>query len=591
MSEGSGINIAMAGAGGDGVIAAGEILIRALAAEGGYAMLSKSYGPQIRGGESAFRLRYSSRPVLTAGARPDLLFVLDWEDLFKFRELTPGASTALVYDELHPLDPWEEKLAGLGLKPDSPRLLAAPLDRRIREITGKGRGRNIMLLGMLAAWLGTFREALLHSIESQFQARGEELVKNNQAAFQAGYEFAREHPCPVAFDAGTPEKGTPLSLADGNSMCAAGAVYAGCEFFAGYPITPASEIMHFMSRELGLHDGVMLQAEDEIASIGAALGASFAGKKAMTATSGPGLDLQTEMLGLASIAELPLVLINVQRGGPSTGLPTQTEQSDLFQAVFGGHGDIARPVLAPWNAANSFLTSIEAFNIAETLQTPVILLSDQQLAQRKETFVPPDLAGIRIHTRRSADDCSSGDGSSDSYRRYELTPDGVSPFSVPGTSACAYQTGGLEHDEKSNLSTSGANHERMNRKRFEKLSPLQEREDLFDIEGPSDAPLGLIAWGSRAGAALEAARLAREEGLPVKTLVPRLLYPVVEKVYRSFFSSLRAGFVIEQSYQGQLFRLLRMYLDLPPGLQSLKRSGGEPIAVNEILEKLREAEI
>ena len=180
-------------------------------------------------------------------------------------------------------------------------------------------------------------------------------------------------------------------------MCAAAAIFAGCEFFSGYPITPSTEIMQFLSREIWKYGGAVLQAEDEIAGIGAALGASFAGKKAMTATSGPGMSLKTEMLGLASIAELPLVVVNVQRGGPSTGMPTKSEQGDLFQAVFSAHGDVLRPVLAPTSVADTFAITVEAFNIAERFQTPVVILSDQEIAQRKESLDPIDTAQFARH--------------------------------------------------------------------------------------------------------------------------------------------------------------------------------------------------
>ena len=192
-------------------------------------------------------------------------------------------------------------------------------------------------------------------------------------------------------------------MVDGNDLCAAAAIVAGCEFFGGYPITPSSEIMHFLGREIWKYGGTMLQAEDEIAGVGAVVGASFAGKKAMTATSGPGMSLKTEMLGLASIAELPLVCVNVQRGGPSTGIPTKAEQSDLFQAAFSAHGDVIRPVLAPVSAEDMFAITVEAFNIAEYYQTPVIILSDQEIGQRKETAEPIDARTRSDHRAADAD--------------------------------------------------------------------------------------------------------------------------------------------------------------------------------------------
>src|SRR6185369_8715938 len=231
---------------------------------------------------------------------------------------------------------------------------------------------------------------------------------------------------------------------------------------------------------------VMLQAEDEIAGIGAALGASFAGRKAMTATSGPGMSLKTEILGLATIAELPLVVVNVQRGGPSPGIPPKSEQADLFQAVFSAHGDVSRPVLAPSTVADTFRVTVEAFNIAEELQTPGVILSDQEIAQRKEAVDPIDTGTMRVARRRAPTATELA-----SYVRFRLTETGVSPISHPGLAGGAYQAAGIEHDESGAPSASGAVHLRMTEKRFRKLEALAKRRDLFDLHGDPAAPLVL----------------------------------------------------------------------------------------------------
>jgi 2-oxoglutarate ferredoxin oxidoreductase subunit alpha len=372
-------------------------------------------------------------------------------------------------------------------------------------------------------------------------------------------------------------------LGDGNETCAAGALFAGCTFFSGYPITPSSEIMQTLGRDIWKLGGVMLQAEDEIAGIGAAVGASFAGRKSMTATSGPGMSLKTEMLGLATIAELPLVCVNVQRGGPSTGIPTKSEQSDLFQAVFSAHGDVVRPVLAPTSARDAFLITVEAFNIAERYQTPVIILSDQEIAQRKETMDPIDLGSLRVveRTKPSAGDLAE-------YKRFRLTESGVSPMSHPGMEGGNYLASGIEHNEKGAPTASGEMHARMNDKRIGKLRPLQSRRDLFETQGDPAAPIGLVAWGSLAGTAAEALKLALAGGVQAKLLIPRLLFPVAESVYREFFASVQRGLVVEQSHLGQLYRILRMFVTVPPGVLSFAKSGSNPITPQEIAERLRQ---
>jgi len=339
--------------------------------------------------------------------------------------------------------------------------------------------------------------------------------------------------------------------------------------------------MQFLGREIWKYGGTMVQAEDEIAGIGTVVGASFAGKKAMTATSGPGMSLKTEMLGLATIAELPLVCVNVQRGGPSTGIPTKSEQADLFQACFSAHGDAVRPVLAPISVKDTFYLTVEAFNVAERYQTPVILLSDQEIAQRKETLILPDTSELEVEERRRPTDAEL-----QSYQRFSLTESGVSPISHPGLPGGNYLASGIEHTESGAPTASGEAHARMNEKRIGKLEPLKRRRDLFLVEGDAKASVALVAWGSVAGVVREAYRAALDQGIQVKLLVPKLLYPVAEELYREFFLGVQAGLVVEQSHQGQLFHLIRMFVDVPANVWPFKRSGSNPILPSAILGRL-----
>jgi 2-oxoglutarate ferredoxin oxidoreductase subunit alpha len=303
----------------------------------------------------------------------------------------------------------------------------------------------------------------------------------------------------------------------------------------------------------------------------------------MTATSGPGMSLKSEILGLATISELPLVIVNVQRGGPSTGLPTKSEQADLYQAVFSAHGDVLRPVLAPTCVADTFDVTVEAFNVAEHYQTPVVLLSDQEIAQRKEVIDAIDTSRFTLVERRAPTQEEL-----ENYARFRATDDGVSPLSHPGMKGGNYVGAGIEHNEHGDPTASGKVHARMNEKRFKKLEPLLARRDLFKIEGDPSAPLALVGWGSTAGICREALRLARAEGLQVKLLVPWLLYPVSVEVYSDFFRGVAAGRVVEQSHQGQLFHILRMYIDLPKGVTRLSRSGANPFQPREVLRQLRD---
>lgn len=572
--------IGMAGSGGDGIVVAGEALLGAVATKGYHAVLTKSFGPQIRGGESSCRLRVSTQPVPNPGGVLDVAVALNWPDFMKFGgELPVGANTCVIYE------------AASGLTPEKipiPHRVAEAVAVPIAEIAkshGGDRAKNTVVLGLLSTWFHLAPEAILAGLKKRLYKKGPEVYEVAVKAFEAGAAHAAAHPIFMARQLEAPENHGGLWLADGNDMCASAAIFAGCEFFGGYPITPSSEIMHALSRDLWGQGGALLQAEDEIAGIGAAVGASFAGRKSMTATSGPGMSLKTEMLGLATLAEIPLVVVNVQRGGPATGMPSKNEQSDLFQAVFSGHGDVLRPVLAPTQVRDTFRLTVEAFNLAEQYQTPVILLSDQDIAMRKETLEPVDLEAVKIVDRVHPDEHTLKQGG---YKRFAHTPDHVSPMSHPGMAGGAYLCSGLEHDETGAPASGGANHQKMLDKRFHKFDSLHLRKDLFEVSGPADAPWGFISWGSTAGICREAARIATEGGHPTKVLVPLLLYPVVESVYEEFFKSLKGALVVEQSYQGQLYRLVRMFMNVPAGVKSWCRAGANPIRPSEVVAALDE---
>lgn len=572
--------IGMAGSGGDGIVSAGDALISAAAREGYYAMLTKSFGSQIRGGESSCRLRVATTPVLNPGGTLDVAVVLNWEDFLRFGgELPVGPDTVVLYEKKTGVEP-----AAVPLKVQPGIVLAVPMADLAIKSAGTLQAKNNIVLGLLAGWFNLGREAILEGIRRKFAKKGAEILQGNERAYAAGLAYADEHPLARDMRLAPPvATGAKRRVTDGNEICAEAALFAGCKFFGGYPITPATEIMQYLQKDIWKHGGSLLQAEDEIAGIAAVVGASFAGRKAMTATSGPGFSLKSEVIGLASIAELPLVCVNVQRGGPSTGLPTKTEQADLFAAVFSAHGDTVRPVLAPIGVSDVFGVTVEAFNIAEAYQTPVIVLSDQEIAQRKDVIDPVDPTPFKLieRLRPTPEELAGG------YNRFKITDSGVSPLSHPGMPGGSYLAAGIEHNEHGDPTSSGEMHERMNNKRLNKLNPLKTRDDLFILEGDIDAPLGVISWGGMAGAAIEAVRTARAQGIPVKLLIPKLLYPIAESVYRDFFASLQRCVVVEQSHQGQLHRLIRMWVDVPRDFTSLARSGANPIPPAAIIQRIR----
>ncbi|MBK6687163.1 MAG: 2-oxoacid:acceptor oxidoreductase subunit alpha [Deltaproteobacteria bacterium] len=573
------IVIGMAGSGGDGIVSAGESLIAAAASLGFHAMMTKSFGPQIRGGESSCRVRLSTRELHSSGGALGVAIALNWEDFLKFgSELRCDDATVVIYEAKTGVLPEHIPLG--NIKPRE--IMAVPLAELTKQSAGTEKAKNSLVLGLLSGWLGLSQDTLRKGIQRRYGKKGEEIVNGNLRAFEAGRQYADAHPSQTPLRLDAPAAATTKILTDGNDITAAAAIFAGCQFFGGYPITPSSEVMQFLGKEIWKYGGAVLQAEDEIAGIGTAVGASFGGKKAMTATSGPGMSLKTEILGLATIAELPLVVVNVQRGGPSTGLPTKPEQSDLYQACFSAHGDVLRPVLAPTSVADSFHCTVDAFNIAERYQTPVIILSDQEIAQRKETCDPIDTSKLVVEDRKRPTPEQL-----EKYTRFAASPDGISPISHPGMKGGAYLAAGIEHTESGAPSASGAVHARMNDKRFNKLLPLESWSGAVTVAGDAGADLALIAWGSIGGVALEVLDLAQAEGLRLKVLVPRLLYPVPKEVYRSFLRNVNSGLVVEQSHQGQLYKILRMELDLPKGLVSYCRSGANPIQPSEVLAKLK----
>lgn len=575
----SDLTIGMAGSGGDGIVSAGESLIAAAASQGYHAIMTKSFGSQIRGGESSCRVRIAVDRIYNPGGVLDVAVALNWEDFLRFgAELPVGPSTVVIYEEKTGVAP--DKLPIVGVVPTD--VFAVPIAELARKAAGTDMAKNTIVLGLLAGWFDIAPEGIVRGIRKRFAKKSAELVAANEEAFRVGTEYAKSHPLRVPRVLKRPLENTGgKMLLDGNDMCAAAAIFAGCEAFGGYPITPSTEIMQFLTREIWKYGGTVMQAEDEIASIGVAIGSSYAGKKSMTATSGPGMALKTEMLGLATIAELPLVLVNVQRGGPSTGLPTKPEQSDLFQAAYSGHGDVLRPILAPTTVADTFRITVEAFNIAEEYQTPVIILSDQEIGQRKETADPIDTSQFKIIDRLKPTAVEL-----ESYNRFRLTESGISPISHPGMAGGNYLASGIEHNEHGDPTGSGALHKLMNEKRFRKLDPLKQRRDLFAVEGDVDADVAMIAWGSVAGVCHEALAIARAAGVRAKLLVPYLIYPIAEEVYDDFFAGVRVGLVVELSHQGQLYRILRSFVDVPRGVGQMTRNGANPFQPREVADEL-----
>lgn len=573
------LTFAIVGSGGDGVITVGDMMAQAGASEGLHVMKVEAYGPQIRGGESSCTVRLSANPIFAQGDLVQVLVVFNWADFARFRgELICGENAVILYEATD-----ETPHDQIDLGPvEEVKWVPVPFIELAKESAGTTLAKNIVTIGLLSELFNLPRKPLERAINKKFSKKKKEVLEANIKGFNAGVEHASK-----IEEAATGMRlqytpGEPMLLMSGNELCAVAALHAGCRFFAGYPITPSSEVLHLLSEWMPKMGGYLVQTEDELSAIGAVIGGSFAGVKSMTATSGPGLALMTEMLGLASMAEIPAVIIDVQRGGPSTGLPTKSEQSDLWQALWGSHGDAPRVVLAPADVEDCFHATVAAFNIAEEAQMPVIVLSDQFIAQRRETLsmltLDHEVIGRQVP--------SAGDLRE--YKRYKDTKSGISPMSWPGMKGGEYQTNGLEHLEDGTPTSMHLVHEQMNAKRYRKLRAVRSKYSFYRRYGAEKADVGIICWGSSKGPVKEAVQKATARGERVSAFVPQLLYPFPYHEFNEYLKTVDNVVVIELSYSAQFYKYLQTFLHLPEARTFVyKRSGGKNLTVGEVEDKIQ----
>lgn len=577
MSE---IVIRIVGNPGDGVISSGDILTLATARSGRYVSTNRSFPTEVRGvDQSLYQVRISSKKILTPSDDEDILIAFNEKTLREnIASLKPEG--ILIFDSSETDNKFEE-YSGITK-------YFVPISNLAEEF-GSIKTKNMVALGILTALIPNLevKELLKNDIRKRYETKGEEIIQLNFLALDKAYDYAREHL----------EKSTYLEtleiaksgeklIMSGCEAMAYGALVAGCRFYAGYPITPATEIMEFLAKEMPRLGGNVIQCEDEIAAITATLGASFAGTKAMAATSGPGLSLMSEALGLASMAEIPVVIVDVQRGGPSTGLPTKTEQSDLNLAIYGTHGDTPKIVLAPINVEDSFYQTIKAFNYAEKYQVPVIILSDVSLGERRECIDMINLEEIEIVNRLKPDDILIN---SKQYSRYKITHSGISPMPSPGDEKTNYIATGLEHSENSLPSSKPEIHALMTEKRFKKLDTAVHDFLAAKKYGDDNARFGIISWGSTSGAVLEAIDQADKLGYKIQALYPRTVYPFPSDWINDFLRNKDILLIVERNYTAQfantiVYRCTCLNKNLQ--IYNLMKYNGEPFTTNEILAKI-----
>ena len=548
------VSIALAGSGGAGVMTAGNMLLEAAALAGYYGLMTRTSGPQIRGGEAAAMVRVSTFPTDGQDDRFQVLAAIDWQNVGRFAaEIPLGPSSLIVGDPAQGEPPEVFTRSGARFVPVPLKALAAQV---------KGAWPNMIALGVLARLAGLSAGALEAA-----------AVKSMKKGLDAGLAALRLGMAQAAgiegFGLQKPPAKSGRWLITGNEAAGYGALRGGVRFVAAYPITPATELLEWLAPALAKIGGVLVQAEDELASINMALGASFGGVPSLTATSGPGLALMIESLGLGVAAEIPLVVVDVMRTGPSTGIATKSEQADLNLALYGLHGDAPHLVVAPNSLIDCMAATEWAVGLAESLQVPAIVLSDQYFGQARGVVDPPVLESAPAERLRAE--------SAQNYKRYCLTPSGISPMAIPGTPGVTYTADGLEHNERGTPSSQAADHAAQMDKRARKLAQLDPGDRWASVEG--DGETAVLTFGSCTGPAREA--LARN-GASARLVSLRLLSPAQPARLKRALEGVKRVLVVEQNHGGQFLRHLRAEYELPGDVKSLRRPGPLPFRPEEI---------
>lgn len=558
-------SVAITGSGGSGAVTTGRILLEAAAHCGFQGLMTRSAGPQIRGGESAAMVRFSRSPVECMGDEYDLLVGLDWLNIERFADEIPLSGKSLIL-----ADPAAGEVPAL-LRSNGAEVREVPFKK---FAAGLPDGRlNMVALGAAAVVCGLELEAMETSVSEILKRKGKAVVETALQAVRLGYNHDRRPR--ITLDA--PGRQPNRWSITGNQACGLGALRGGTRFVAAYPITPASEILEWLAPRLEKLGGSLLQAEDELASINMIIGASFGGVPSLTATSGPGLSLMVEGLGLALVSETPVTVVNVMRGGPSTGIPTKSEQSDLNIALYGMHGDAPHLVLAPLSIRDCVFTTQWAVQLAEHLQTVALVLSDQLLGQSQAIIETPPQRELPLARKVE----SSPEGG---YQRYAASADNVSPMALPGTPSGMYTADGLEHNSRGTPSSMAVDHRTQLAKRLCKLEAFDFGDDWAEVEG--EGRQCIVTWGSSAGVVREVADWLRAQGSPLRVIAIRLLAPLQRERLKGLLEASDKILVVEQNHGGQLFHYLHAEGVLPASAESLAQPGPLPLRPGRILRAL-----
>ena len=545
MSKGYDFAFAIGGAAGQGIATPGNILARILVRRGLHIYAYNAYQSIIRGGHIFLTIRVKDQPVDSHGDKLDLILSLNQDTMDRHaRHVSPGGAVIYNSDNVSPAS-----------VQDGVQLCGLP----IKELTEDNRNKlvqNTVALGVMAQLLGIDFEVLEETLELQFKRKGQPVVDENVKMARAGYDYATSHFS--AFTSALPQLDQPQAVWTGNEALAMGGAAAGVKFYAAYPMSPSTGVLHWMAqnaRDLGI---MVRQIEDEIGVANVTIGAAATGTRSMCATSGGGFALMTEAVGSAAMMEIPVVFINVQRAGPSTGVPTKTEQGDLWQALGASQGDFERIIVAPKDALDAFNTIPELFNLVDHYQCPGIVLSDLLISEG--TFsVDPNAVNMQPKIERG--EFINEGASSEEYKRYKITETGISPRAIPGLPGYAHVAPTDEHDEDSVLIsdeyTNPHKRREMVEKRARKLSTFHDQVSPPEIEGPTNADVTLVGWGSTEGVIREARLLLEDQGVIANQLAIKWLIPFHSEAVSNIISNAKNVIIVENNYSGQFYRFLR----------------------------------
>jgi len=559
---------------GAGILTTGRFLTKCFA-RGGYHVVSyPEYPSLIRGGHNTVQVRVSDKQINSPLTHQDLVIALNKDALF-YHMSTMNAGGVIIYDQT--IDTSKFNLR------EEVKLMALPLSVLTQEAGGTEQMKNMAALGAALGMIDYPFSMLEGIIRDEFKRKGEEVIKQNLGAAKAGYDYIKKQ----GFD--FKHKMKPLSdkksiIINGNEAIALGAVRGGMKFFAAYPMTPASSILHYLIENERRFNLVVKQTEDEIAAMNYVVGAGFAGTRAMTGTSGGGFALMVEALGMAAMSETPVVVALVQRIGPSTGMPTWTEQGDLRFALHASQGDFLRVVLAPGDVQECFFLSAEAFNLAEKYQIPVIIMSDKQLSETTFSTDRFDQSKVKIERGKIASRLPQLEPM-ERWKRYTFTADGVSPRAFPGTPNGMHVGTSYEHDESGFSSESFIMRTKQVDKRASKLKKLVKEMPLPAVYGPDDAEITLVGWGSTKLAAVDALPLLQAKGIKANYVHFSYLFPLNERAVRKLLKKAMVRIMLETNSTSQFAGVLKQYSGVKMDF-SVLRYDGRPFFPETIVEEV-----